>query len=46
MFSAVPELIIPHGRYDAKKNEYRFRRGDEEYVFDAVAQELRVLRKK
>ena len=43
MFSAAPELIIPQGRYDAKKNECRFRRGDEEYVFDAVAQELRVL---
>ena len=44
MFSAAPELLISQGRYDAKKNEYRFRRGDDEYVFDAVAQELRVLR--
>ena len=46
MFSAAPELIITQGHYDAKKNEYRFRKGDEVYAFDAVAQELRVLRKK
>ena len=44
MFSAAPEFIIPQGRYDAKKNEYRFRKGDDEYVVDAVSQELRVLR--
>ena len=42
MFSSAPELII-QGRYDAEKQEYRFRKGDEEYVFDAVAQEMRVL---
>lgn len=44
MFSAAPELIIPQGRYDAKQNECRFRKGDDEYVFDAVSQEMRVLR--
>ena len=44
MFSSTPELIIPLGRYDAKKYEYRFREGDDEYVFDAVSQKLRVLR--
>ena len=43
MFSSAPELIVPQGRYDAKKNEYRFRKEEDEYVFDAVAQELRVL---
>lgn len=40
MFSSAPELIIPQGRYDAEKHEYRFRKGDEEYVFDAASQEL------
>ena len=40
MFSAAPELIIPQGRYDAEKREYRFRKGDDEYVFDEVAQKL------
>jgi len=44
MFSSAPEMIIPQGRYDAKKQEYRFRKGDDEYVFDAVSQKLRVLR--
>lgn len=45
MFSAAPELIAPKGRYDAKKNECRFRKGDEVYEFDAVSQELRVQHK-
>ena len=45
MFSAAPELIAPKGRYDAKKNEYRFRKGNEVYEFDAVSQELRVQHK-
>ena len=44
MFSSAPELVITQGRYDAEKKEYRFRKGDEEYLFDAVSQELRVLR--
>ena len=43
MFSAAPELIIPQGRYDAKKNEYLFKKGDDEYVFDEVAQKMKVL---
>lgn len=42
MFSAAPELIVTQGRYDAKKHEYHFRKGDEEYVFDAVSQEMQV----
>ena len=40
MFSAAPELIVTQGRYDAEKREYRFRKGDDEYVVDAVAQKL------
>ena len=44
MFSAAPELILADGQYDAEKHEYRFRRGDEEYVFNSASQELRVLR--
>ena len=42
MFSAAPELIVTQGRYDAKKHEYHFRKGDDEYVFDAVSQEMQV----
>ena len=44
MFSAAPELIIPQGRYDAEKQEYRFGKGDDEYVVNTVSQEMRVLR--
>ena len=40
MFSSAPELIIPQGRYDAKKNEYRFRKGDDVYVVNTVSQKL------
>ena len=46
MFSAAPELVITKGWYDAEKKEYHFRKGDNEYVFDAVSQKLQVLRKK
>ena len=44
VFSSAPELLITQGRYDAAKREYDFWKGDEEYVFDAISQVLRVLR--
>ena len=40
VFSSAPELIITQGQYDAGKHEYRFNRGDEKYVVDAVLQEM------
>lgn len=40
VFSSAPELIITQGQYDAGKQEYRFNRGDEEYVVDAVLQKM------
>jgi len=46
MFSSAPELVITKGWYDTEKKEYHFRKGDNEYVFDAVSQKLQVLRKK
>ena len=42
MFSAVPELILPQGQYDAKKDEYRFRRGDYENIFNASSPNLQI----
>lgn len=41
MFSSAPDHILTQGRFDATKNEYRFNKGNEEYVFDVVSQELR-----
>ena len=43
MFSSAPEMIITQGRYDAAKREYHFGKGDEEYVFNTVSQQLQVL---
>ena len=43
MFSSAPDHILTQGRFDATKNEYRFNKGNEEYVFDVVSQELRGL---
>ena len=41
MFSSAPDHILTQGRFDATKNEYHFNKGNEEYVFDVVSQELR-----
>lgn len=43
MFSSAPELVITQGQYDAEKREYRFRKGDEEYVLNTVSQRLQIL---
>lgn len=42
MFSAAPKLIISQGQYDAKKQEYRFRKEDDEYVVNTVSQQLQI----
>lgn len=44
MFSFSPELIIPQGRYDAKKYEYRFRKEEYEYIVNTTFQELQIIK--
>ena len=42
MFSAAPKLIISKGQYNAKTYEYRFKKGDYEYIFNASSHNLQI----
>ena len=43
MFSAAPDLVITQGVYDAEKQEYHFKDGDNEYVYNTAHMHLKVL---
>ena len=43
MFSAAPDLVITQGVYDAEKQEYHFKDGDNEYVYNTAHRHLKVL---
>lgn len=43
MFSAAPDKVIPQGFYNAEKQEYHFKDGDNEYVYNTAHKHLKVL---
>lgn len=43
MFSTAPDKVIPQGFYNTEKQEYHFKDGDNEYVYNTAHKHLKVL---